>query len=196
MLLSQHTRRRLRQYLTIPLLALTTVAATPTVAHAADPVKIVHEEKVQAGPYELTLGFSRWPLAEGVSFDLIIDPAEGITGKSGTLSMITPSGRPSEYDSVPLARHPRQRESWGLDVVSFEDSGVGGRWSLQLMITGADGDANARVVLPFDPLPGPSQKLSWALATVPSLLIIIAIAIAWIRMRPGRQADSWSLDPG
>jgi hypothetical protein len=189
----QRASRRTWRYLAIPLLAFTVVIATPTAALAAEPIKIVHEEQVSAGPYDLTLGFSRWPLAEGVSFDLVIDPKGGIADKSGTLSMITPSGQALDYEDVPLSRHPRQRDSWGLDVVSFQDTGDGGRWSIELTVDGAEGPGEARVVLPFDKLPGPSQNLSWVIAMVPTLLIWTTLAIAWIRVRPGRGPDAWAL---
>jgi hypothetical protein len=190
---------RRRWYLAVPLLAIVAVISAPTAAIAADPIRIVHEEQVTAGPYDLTVGFSKWPLAEGVSFDLIIDPEGGIADKSGTLSMITPSGTPSEYEDAPLSRHPRDRESWGLDVVSFQDAGSGGRWSLELTIDGAEGPGMARVVLPFDALPGPSQNLSWVVAMVPTLLIWSTLVIAWVRVRPGRRPGAWVLtaaEPG
>ncbi len=188
-----HRRLRPLRYLTAPLVALAAIVGTPSAALAADPVPIVHEEQVAAGPYDLTLGFSKWPLAEGVSFDLIIDPKGGIADKSGTLSMITPSGRATEFDGVPLSRHPRQRESWGLDVVSFQDTGAGGRWTLELVVEGADGTGEARVVLPYDPLPGPSQNLSWVIAMVPTLLIWSTLVIAWVRVKPGRRPGAWAL---
>ncbi len=177
----------------VSFLTLVAIAATPAAAIAAEPVEIVHEERVAAGPYDLTLGFSKWPLAEGVSFDLLIDPVGGIADKSGTLSMVTPSGEALDYDEVPLSRHPRQRESWGLDVVSFQDAGTGGRWTLELALDGAEGAGEARVVLPFEALPGPSQNLSWALAMVPTVLIWATLVIAWVRVRPGRRPDAWSL---
>ncbi len=190
------TGRRASRYFVVPILALAGVVTTPTAALAADPVEIVHEEQVSAGPYDLTVGFSRWPLAEGVSFDLIIDPSGGIADKSGTLSMITPSGQALDYAEAPLSRHPRERESWGLDVVSFQDTGSGGRWSLELAIDGEKGPGEARVVLPMEQLPGPSQNLSWVIAMVPTLLIWTTLVIAWVRVRPGRRPDAWSLTPG
>jgi hypothetical protein len=174
-------------------------AATTSPAQAADPLQIVHREKVVAGPYELTVGFSRWPLKEGRSFDLTVDPAGGIAGKSGTISVITPSGKAAEtqgyaYDEVSLSRHPRQRQSWGMDVVSFLGTGSGGRWSLEFAVDGPQGKGQGRLAaLPFEPLPGPPQTLSWLMSTIPTLLIGLTIGLGWRRLRPSRRPGAWSL---
>lgn len=158
---------------------------------------VVHRETVDVGPYRLTLGFSRWPMQEGRSFDLLIDPAGGIAGKSGTITVLTPAGRAIEdSDGAPLVRFPRQRTSWGLDVVSFEGDGAGGRWSIKFSMNGPQGPGQGRLaVLPMGPLPGPPRSLSWLLAAVPVLLLGLTLSVAWLRIRPGRVPGAWALGP-
>ncbi|MGL5865235.1 MAG: hypothetical protein ACRCYX_05080 [Dermatophilaceae bacterium] len=171
-----------------------TVAAAPRAA-AAEPVEIVHREQVQAGPYRLDLGFSRWPMLEGRSFDLVIDPDGGIAGTSGSLTVRTPTGAALEgFEKTPLVRHPRQRESWGLDVVAFTGDGAGGRWSIEFVIDGPRGRGEGRLAaLPLGPIPGPPQSFSWAVATVPTLVLATAAVLGWRRLRPGRDSHAWSL---
>ncbi|MGL4178503.1 MAG: hypothetical protein ACRCSN_20795 [Dermatophilaceae bacterium] len=170
-------------------------AAMPPAALAAEPVEIVHREQVQAGPYRLDLGFSHWPMLEGRSFDLVIDPDGGIAGKSGSLTVRTPTGAALEdFEEAPLVRHPRQRESWGLDVVAFTGDGAGGRWSIEFVVDGPSGRGEGRLaVLPLGPVPGPPQSFSWAVATVPTLVLATAAVLGWRRLRPGRDPQAWSI---
>ncbi|MGL5817828.1 MAG: hypothetical protein ACRCYR_09720 [Phycicoccus sp.] len=172
-----------------------TVAVLPPAALAAEPVEVVHREQVQAGPYRLDLGFSRWPMLEGRSFDLVIDPDGGIAGKSGSLTVRTPTGAAlEEFEESSLVRHPRQRESWGLDVVAFTGDGGGGRWSIEVVVDGPQGRGDGRLaVLPLGPVPGPPQSFSWAVATVPTLVLATAAVLGWRRLRPGRDSRAWSL---
>ena len=185
---------RIRRAMSLAVVALLALLVFPGTARAAEPVPIVHRETMSAGPYELTVGFSKWPLAEGVSFDLLIDPADGIADKTGTFTILSPNGMAFEYfEDEPLARHPRQRDSWGLDVVSFQDTGAGGPWTLDVSVDGPQGPGKARLVVPFEPLPGPPQAMSWLIATIPMVLIAAMILVAWIRLRPARQPDAWLL---
>ena len=92
------------------LLALAAVAgllfATAAPANAYEPVNIVHTERVQAGPYGLTVGFSTWPLKATQSLDFTFIPDGGIGDKSGTLTMFNPEG--GKNRTQPLVRHPPQ----------------------------------------------------------------------------------------
>jgi hypothetical protein len=187
--MSVQTARRVTIALAVSLVAALGFASP---AAAAEPVAIVHQEQVVAGPYELVLGFSQWPLKEGRSFDLLVDPNGGIAGKSGAITVVAPNGE--AVDSRPLSRFPRQRESWGLDVVSFVADGTGGRWSVTFEIDGPRGHGQGRLAaLPMEPKPGPPDVLSWLIATIPALLLGATIAVGWFRIRPGRRAGSWSL---
>ena len=47
--------------------ALSLVGAAPAMAYA--PVNIVHTERVQVGPYGVTIGFSTWPIRAMRSMD-------------------------------------------------------------------------------------------------------------------------------
>jgi hypothetical protein len=193
--MTHHVIRRVGAALAALVVAgLGSLAAAPA-AQAAEPIKIVHREQVQAGPYRIDLGFSQWPMLEGRSFDLLIDPEGGIAGKSGTLTVLTPAGAPLEFFAdTPLARHPRQRQSWGLDVVEFKGDGLGGRWSLEFVVDGPKGRGVGRLAaLPLGPLPGPPQSFSWALATIPTLLLVAGTVVGWRRLRPARDPAAWSL---
>ena len=96
-------------------------------ALAFEPVNVVHTEKVQAGPYNLTIGFSTWPLRAMQSLDFTFVPEDGIAGKQGTLAMLW--GAELMDDGSPLARHPRKRGVWGLDIQALPAPGT---WTLRV----------------------------------------------------------------
>lgn len=169
--------------------AVGTTAASP--ALAAEPVALAHEERVEAGPYELVLGFSEWPLTEARSFDLLVDPAGGIADKSATVEVLTPTGE--QYFETELGRFPRQRESWGLDVVAFTGDGEGGRWSVLIDVDGPQGRGTGRAVLPLQPRQGPPDALNWSIAALPALLLVGAVAAGWWRLRGARRGHAWAL---
>jgi hypothetical protein len=146
-------------------------------ASAYEPVDIVHTEKVQAGPYNITVGFSRWPLKAMQSLDFTFAPDDGIAGKQGTLTMSL--GQFSMDD--PLARHPRKREVWGLDIQSLSAPGA---WTLRFDINGAAGPGSGELKnLQVMEQPGPPMGLSWGISTVPLFGLIALIVVAWRRTR-------------
>jgi hypothetical protein len=168
-------------------LALIILGAAATPALAAEPIAIVHEEQVQAGPYSLTVGFSRWPLNADRSLDMLFTPAGGIAGLSGTLTLVSPSGL---EEQMPLARHPRQRSVWGLDVVALPEAGP---WSLVFTIDGPQGQGVGRLApLTLGERPGPDIALSWAIGLLPLFGLVGLVVVAWLKVRPGRRADTWS----
>jgi hypothetical protein len=152
-------------------------SAVPAAAY--DPVNIVHTERVQVGPYAMTVGFSTWPVRAVQSLDFTFEPAGGIAGKSGTLLMTdTASG---ERQGEPLARHPRKREVWGLDIRSLPTPG---EWTFQFVVDGpaGQGTGELRNLMVLEQ-PGPPMELSWAISTVPLFGLITLIAVAWRRTR-------------
>lgn len=114
------------------------VLGTASPALAYQPVAIVHTEHVQAGPYDVTVGFSKWPLRAMQSLDFTFVPDGGIAGLSGTLIQTGP-GVPSDEQSTPLVRHPRKLDSWGLDVKAFDSPGA---HTLGFEITGPKGNGS------------------------------------------------------
>jgi hypothetical protein len=66
------------------------VLATASPALAYQPVAIVHTEHVQAGPYNVTVGFSKWPIRAMQSLDFTFLPDGGINGLSGNLIQTGP----------------------------------------------------------------------------------------------------------
>ncbi|MEU6408333.1 hypothetical protein [Microbispora sp. NPDC046933] len=153
------------------------LVTTPT-AQAEEPIKVVHTEQVQAGPYRLTVGFSRWPLKAMQSLDYTFTPDGGIRGRSGTLAVIAPDG--SRYE-VELARHPRQREVWGLDVQSLDEPG---EWTFRFIIDGAQGQGTGELRLTMLEQPGPPLAISWAIGSGPLIGLIALIVVGWRRVRP------------
>jgi hypothetical protein len=150
--------------------------AAPALAY--DPVNIVHTERVQAGPYALTVGFSTWPVKAMQSLDFTFVPEGGIEGKSGRLSMSGPNG---SRRSEPLARHPRKREDWGLDIRSLP---AAGDWTFQFAITGPAGPGTGELRnLKVMDQPGPPMGLSWGISTLPLFGLIALIVVAWRRTR-------------
>ncbi|MGZ3145948.1 hypothetical protein ACVDFE_28940 [Lentzea chajnantorensis] len=147
-------------------------------ALAFEPVNVVHTEKVKAGPYDLTVGFSTWPLKAMQSLDFTFAPEDGITGKQGTLTLV-------HADKVvgddPLARHPRKREVWGLDVQALP---VPGTWAMRFDITGPAGTGTGELKdLQVMEQPGPPMGLSWAISTIPLFGLIALIVVAVRRTR-------------
>ena len=75
---------------------------------AAGPLDyVVHTERVQVGPYPMTVGFTVWPIRAMQSLDFPFEPDGGIADKSGTITRSHPTAGRSRR----LSRHPRNRES-------------------------------------------------------------------------------------
>ncbi|ANZ40181.1 hypothetical protein BBK82_33275 [Lentzea guizhouensis] len=147
-------------------------------ALAFEPVNVVHTEKVQAGPYEVTVGFSTWPLKAMQSLDFTFAPEDGITGKQGTLTMLYGN---EVMDDDPLARHPRKREVWGLDVQALPEPGT---WAMKFDITGPEGAGSGELKnLRVMEQPGPPMGLSWAISTIPLFGLVALIVVAVRRTR-------------
>ncbi|NKE63517.1 hypothetical protein FXN61_45085 [Lentzea sp. PSKA42] len=156
--------------------ALLSGLASPALAF--EPVNVVHTEKVQAGPYDLTVGFSTWPVKAMQSLDFTFAPEDGIAGKTGTLTMIWDG---KEQDDDPLARHPRKRDVWGLDIQALPEPGT---WTFRFDINGPAGAATGELRnLQVMEQPGPPMGLSWAISTLPLFGLIALIVIAWRRTR-------------
>ena len=133
---------RTRRYHRLAVAALVTAAlslagAAPAMAYA--PVKVVHTERVQAGPYGVTVGFSVWPIRAMRSLDFTFLPDGGIVGKSGKLLLNGPGVKPDER-VTPLVRHPRKLDSWGLDVKALNAPGA---YSFGFAIDGPSGHGTA-----------------------------------------------------
>lgn len=163
-------------------------AATAQTATTQDyaPVEIVHQERLAVGPYELTVGFSTWPVRAQRSLDFTFEPTGGIDRFTGTLVVTSPSGeennarRPPGLDGLP--RHPRQPDVWGLDVLALDEPGD---WTFTFGLDGAQGPATATMTVPVLEQPGPPLGLSWLISTVPLFVIVGLLAVAVVR--GGRQ---------
>ncbi|MFI5777077.1 hypothetical protein [Nocardia sp. NPDC051570] len=176
-------RRAVLAILTLTVLSLFT--AGPAAAYT--PVDIVHTERVQAGPYAVTVGFSTWPIRAMHSLDFVFMPDGGIAGKSGELTVKGPGVRHGER-STPLVRHPRKLDSWGLDVKAYDDPGA---YSFGFAIDGPQGHGegvldNVRIL----DQPGPPLPLSWTIGSLPLIGLLVFLAVVWRRMRPGRAAPA------
>jgi hypothetical protein len=153
---------------------------TPAMAYA--PVNIVHTETVQAGPYQVTVGFSVWPIRAMKSLDFTFVPDGGIAGKSGTLTVDGPGVKPDER-VTPLVRHPRKLDSWGLDVQSFDTAG---HYTFRFAIDGPQGHGEGALAdVAILSQPGPPLALSWAVGSLPFVALVMFLAVAWRRV--GRQ---------
>lgn len=147
-------------------------------ANAYAPVNVVHTEQVAVGPYQLTVGFSTWPLRAMQSLDFTFSPVDGIEGKSGTLTIVTPDGR--EPRAEPLARHPRKRDVWGLDIRALQEEG---RYQFIFDINGPRGPATGTLNLEVLAQPGPPLALSWTISLIPLFALIGVLIVAWRRTR-------------
>jgi len=161
----------------VVVLALLVVTAGPAAAY--EPVRVVHTEHVQAGPYSIKVGFSTWPVRALQSLDFSFVPDEGITGLSGTLTTIGPDGEAWEE---PLARHPRDLAVWGLDIRALPAEGA---WTLRFAIDGPRGRGEGELTeLAVLEQPGPPLALSWAIGALPLLGLVTFLTTAWRRTRP------------
>jgi hypothetical protein len=154
--------------------------ATPAMAYP--PVGVVHTEQVQAGPYAITVGFSTWPIRAMRSLDFTFAPAGGVTGKSGIVGIFPPGGRGR---IKPLARHPRKRDVWGLDVESLDKAGV---YAFRFDVDGPQGRGEGTLEgVEVLGQPGPPLALSWTVGSLPLVGLVALIVVAWRRVRPGRR---------
>ncbi|CAM3890080.1 hypothetical protein KIPE111705_29925 [Kibdelosporangium persicum] len=168
-------------------LALAVMVLTAAPAYAAPPpVEVVHSENVQVGPYDLRASFSEWPIRAERSLDFTFVPDGGITGHQGTLRLVGPAttGRPER-----LARHPRARTEWGLDVRALPEEGT---WQLEFTVDGPKGPGSGVLAVPVGPRPGPPATLSWTLGLGPMIVGGLVLVIVWIRGRGRRRADTWT----
>ncbi|MFF4411581.1 hypothetical protein ACFYY8_03570 [Streptosporangium sp. NPDC001559] len=155
---------------------LVLTSATPALAYP--PVETVHTERIQAGPYGVTVGFSTWPLRAMQSLDFTFTPDDGIGGKRGTITMAGPGGQKHRSR---LARHPRKLEVWGMDTQALPREGT---WRFSLAIEGPSGRGEGVMKdLQVLPQPGPPMALSWSVGTVPLWALIGLLAVAWRRTR-------------
>ncbi|GAB3462779.1 hypothetical protein [Actinophytocola sediminis] len=172
-------KRALTTLLAVAMLLL--ASATPSWAY--EPVTIVHTERVEAGPYGITVGFSRWPIRAMQSLDFTFTVDGGYDGKAGTVEAALPDGSASEQWH--LARHPRKREVWGLDVQAL---GAEGPWTFRFVIDGPAGPGHGELTaVPVLAQPGPPLPLSWSVAGAPALILLAVLAVAWRRVRVQRQ---------
>ncbi|GGS30767.1 MULTISPECIES: hypothetical protein [Actinokineospora] len=162
----------------VALLAVCGLLVGSGTALAYPPVETVHTEQVQAGPYRMTVGFSVWPLRAMQSLDFSFVPDGGIAGKSGTLALVTPDG--GEYRPRPLARHPRAREVWGLDVFALDAEGT---WTFRFTVDGPAGQGQGEIALPVLEQPGPPMALSWAISVIPLIGLVTFLVVAWRRAK-------------
>ncbi|GAA5056370.1 hypothetical protein [Nocardia callitridis] len=167
--------------LVLAAVTLSLVAVGPASAYA--PVGVVHTERVQAGPYGLTVGFSTWPVRAMQSLDFTFMPDGGIADKSGTLRLSGPAIKRGRAEN-PLVRHPRKRESWGLDIQALDDPG---KYTFTFAIDGPLGHGEGALAdLAVLDQPGPPLPLSWTISLLPLLGLVVFLGIAWRRTRPGR----------
>jgi hypothetical protein len=145
----------------------------------------VHTETVQAGPYVVTVGFSKWPLRALQSLDFTFAPDGGIAGKSGTLMIQGPGQLIGIDQGGQLVRHPRDRTVWGLDIESLSTPGT---YSFQFSINGPKGTGQGTLAgITVLDQPGPPLALSSTVGSLPWAGLVVFLAIAWRRTRPGRQ---------
>jgi hypothetical protein len=146
------------------------------------PVVIVHQERLGVGPYELTVGFSEWPVRARQSLDFTFEPTGGIEQFAGTLVVVSPTGekenlrRPEGVHGLP--RHPRQPDVWGLDVFALDEPGD---WTFTFGLDGPQGTATAGMTIQVLDQPGPPLGMSWLLGTVPVFVIIGLLTFAVLR---------------
>ncbi|MGH3916108.1 MAG: hypothetical protein ACRDTC_22275, partial [Pseudonocardiaceae bacterium] len=141
----------LRPLVLVLVLVVAGLLAAPA-AQAQPPVTVVHTETTDVGPYQMRVSFSEWPLSAERSLDFLFTPAGGIADLNGTLQMTGPSGaefQPNVQSAGPqgraLVRHPRARDSWGLDIVALPEEGT---WRFEFVLAGPRGPGTGTLLVP------------------------------------------------
>lgn len=169
-------------------LLLTTLVLLPATAPAAsayEPVRIVHSERVQVGPYRLTVGFSTWPVRAMQALDFSFVPDGGIAGLSGTVLVVPPDG--DGEGAEPLARHPRRRDVWGFDIRALDRPGD---WTIRFALDGPRGRGEGTLEhLTVAEQPGPPLPLSWSVSVLPLVGLVVFLAVASRRSRAGPSGE-------
>jgi hypothetical protein len=164
-----------------------------TIGFAQNPITPEHTEKVQVGPYNVTVGFSRWPVQAERSFDLIFDVEGGIADKEGTVTLVAPTMKETDdffNYPFPLSRFARDRNVWGFDVIAFPEQG---QWQYQFVIDGPEGQGTGSLDVVFlEPPPFLPSIVNWSLGFIPLIALVLLITISWLRVRPGRRAETWA----
>lgn len=173
------------------LLAL--ILALTTFSFAQNPITLAHTENVQAGPYNVTVGFSRWPVQADRSFDLTFSVEGGIQDKEGTVTLLAPTLRDTDdffNYPFPLSRFARDRNVWGFDVIAFPEQG---QWQYQFVIDGPQGQGTGSLDVVFlERPPFLPSIVNWSLGFIPFIALIVLIIVSWLRVRPGKRADTWT----
>lgn len=147
----------------------------------AEPIK--HTEQLELDGFQITVGFTEWPLQAERSLDMTFSPTGGIAGKAVLARFVKPDGT-QWFDAQPLPRFPRDRTIWGFDSQAFP---VEGNWRLELSVN------NQKAMLPLAVLErpaGPPGNLITALALIPILAVFVLAIRAWLRVKPLRQLES------
>ncbi|MBB5957191.1 hypothetical protein FHS29_003784 [Saccharothrix tamanrassetensis] len=164
------------------------VLTAPVASAQAEPLTIVHSERVPLGNGTLTASFTDWPVKAGRSLDFTFEPDGGIEGRTGTVRAITPSGEPKALGIVgldgeadmELQRHPLARHAWGLDVVALPEEGP---WRFEFTVHGAGGVTTGTLPVPVGPAPGPPMAVSWLVGMAPWAVAALLLARGWLRAR-------------
>jgi hypothetical protein len=175
-----------RPVATVTAVAVMLFLPTSVLAHAIDP----HHETVQAGPYEVTIGFSEWPIRAERSLDITFEPEGGIEGKTASIRIIDPNGE--WHEGGPIGRHPRQRELWGLDLIALPTTGD---WTIELTVDGPQGSGTGTLTsIPVGERPGPPLAPMWLIAALPLCFLLWIGVRGWLQVRPGRssEAHAWA----
>lgn len=170
--------------------ALLLSSAAPSMAAetstAAEPVTIVHTERVDAGPYQLTVGFSRWPIRAQQSLDYTFAVDGGREGLSGVVDAGLTDGSADGAEQWRLARHPREPEVWGMDIEALDAEGP---HTFRFTVDGPQGQGVGELTdIPVLAQPGPPLALSWSVGTFPLLMFLVFMAVAW-RRAPRSRAE-------
>jgi hypothetical protein len=162
---------------------------------AQPPIEIIHTEKLQAGPYQLEIGFSRWPVQAGRSLDIVFSVEGGVEDKIGTLTLVTANPQTLNRQKktnqpFPLERHPRMREAWGLDEFAFPSDG---QWTFDIAVDGPQGEGKGSLaVMLLEPPKFLPHPVNWVIAFLPLIALLVITVMVWQRDKPNRQADTWS----
>lgn len=139
-----------------------------------------YTQSVQAGPYDVLVHYTQWPVRSLTNQRFVVEVEGGIAGKSGRWRWIPVSGVNAEGSGFrSLRTYPGIENAWVVDVAGMVDPG---EWRWIIEINGPSGRAVGR----SDPYtveepPGFPIWLGWLLGLFPLYGLI------WFAVREARR---------
>ncbi|HLO02675.1 MAG TPA: hypothetical protein VK191_06175 [Symbiobacteriaceae bacterium] len=161
-------------------LLMTLVMPSVALAHGGIPDEDKHHESIKAGPYTVVVAMADWPLKALKSNRFIVQPIDGIEGKSATLRLIPAS--PEVYPRTithTLTPYPGIQNAWAYE---FAGMPAAGPWRIEIEVNGAAGKGVAELApVTVEGPPGVPLWLGWVMGLTP------VYGLVWFGVREAKR---------